>query len=106
MMVEQRTAASSSGYTLIELVVCVALVGMAASVAALAARRFTRPDPADPLVIVRNAVDSSLSTGRSITLQLSVDGRAALATFNPDGSVLADSVLRIDRFTGRSTRAR
>lgn len=97
---------SRRGTTLIELVVSVALLGLIASIATLAARRIPRPDPTAPATIVADSLESVLSSGRPMTLQFFVDGRPVLATLEPDGSVLADSVLRIDRFTGRSTDGR
>ena len=92
------------GATLVELVVTVSLLGLVASVTTLAARRITRPDPNGPATIVADSLDAVLSSGRPMTLQFIVGGRPLLATIGPDGGVVADSALHIDRFTGRSTR--
>jgi hypothetical protein len=47
-----------------------------------------------------------MKSGRPATLQFMVNDHPALATLNPDGSIIADTALHIDRFTGRSTRVR
>lgn len=95
-----------AGMTLLELIVCVAVLGLTASVSALALRRIIPPDPNDPMTIIADTLETVLDTGAPATLQFNVNGRTALATVNPDGSILADSILGIDRFTGRSTRGR
>ncbi|HTJ20761.1 MAG TPA: prepilin-type N-terminal cleavage/methylation domain-containing protein [Gemmatimonadaceae bacterium] len=95
-----------AGMTLLELIVCVAVLGLTASVSALALRHAAPPDPNDPMTIIADTLESVLATGAPATLRFNVSGRPALATVNPDGSILADSILAIDRFTGRSTRAR
>ena len=92
--------------TLLELIVCVAVLGLMAAVSVLALRRTVPRDPIDPMSIIANTLENVLATGAAATLQFTVNGRPASATINPDGSILADSVLGVDRFTGRSTRAR
>lgn len=94
-----------SGATLLELIVCVAVLGLMASVATLAMRGAEPPDPNDPKTVIADTLEAVLSSGTPATVQFTVNRRPALATINPDGSVLADSILGIDRFTGRSTRA-
>lgn len=106
MMIFATARSSRLGTTLVELVVSVALLGLIASIATLAARRISRPDPTAPATIIADSLESVLSSGRQMTLQFMVDGRPTLATLKPDGSVLADSLLRIDRFTGRNTGVR
>ncbi len=94
-----------AGVTLLELIVCVAVLGLMAAVATLALRSAVPPDPNAPMTIIADTLDNVLTTGTAATLQFIVSGRPAVATINPDGSILADSILGIDRFTGRSTRA-
>lgn len=94
-----------SGVTLLELIVCVAVLGLMASVATLAMRSAVPPDPNDPMTIIADTLETVLGTGTPATLRFIVNGRPAVATINPDGSILADSTLEIDRYTGRSTRA-
>ena len=94
-----------SGVTLLELIVCVAVLGMMASVATLAMRGAEPRDRNDPATIIADTLEIVLGTGTPATVQFVVNGRPAVATINPDGSIVADSILGIDRFTGRSTRA-
>ena len=94
------------GYTLIEMVITLALLGIVALMTTLGIRRFTRPSPGDPGTIIADTLERVLATGRSVTLQFVVNGRPVLATVNPDGSVIADTALRVNRFTGRSTNAK
>jgi prepilin-type N-terminal cleavage/methylation domain-containing protein len=97
------------GSTLIEMLVTLALLGILASVCALAIRRITPPDPNDPMTIIADTLNAVMRSGQAATLQFMVNGRPALATLNPDGSIIADTALHVDRFTGQftgSTRAR
>jgi prepilin-type N-terminal cleavage/methylation domain-containing protein len=94
------------GGTLIEMLITLALLGVLASVTTLAIRRITPPDPNDPLTVIADTIIAVMKSGRPATLQFIVNGRPALATLNPDGSVIADTVLHIDRLTGESTHAR
>ncbi len=96
---------TSRGGTLLEMLITLALLGVIASVVTLAIRRVPPPMP-DPMTIIADTIEAVIRSGRPTTIQFVVDGRPALATLNPDGSIVADSALRIDRFTGRSTRAR
>jgi prepilin-type N-terminal cleavage/methylation domain-containing protein len=94
------------GGTLIEILITLALLGVLASVTTLAIRRITPPDPNDPLTVIADTINAVMKSGRPATLQFIVNGRPALATLNPDGSIIADTVLHIDRLTGESTHAR
>lgn len=94
------------GSTLIEMLITLALLGILASVTTLAIRRVAPPDPNDPLTVIADTVNAVIKSGRPATLQFIVNGKPALATLNPDGSIVADSVLHIDRLTGESDRAR
>lgn len=90
------------GSTLVELLVTIVLLGIVASMTTLAARRFEPPRADDPAVIISAALDSVLASGRSQTLRITVGGESTLATVNPDGSVIADSILHLNRLTGRT----
>jgi prepilin-type N-terminal cleavage/methylation domain-containing protein len=97
---------TNRGSTLIEMLVTLALLGIFASVATLAIRRMTPPAPDDPMTIISDTINAVMKSGRPATLQFMVNDHPALATLNPDGSIIADTALHIDRFTGRSTRVR
>lgn len=92
------------GATLLELIVSVAIVGVMASVATLMIRRPPPPNPSDPLTIIADTLERVLATGTPLTLQFLVNARPVAVTVNPDGSVIADSALFIDRLTGRAAR--
>lgn len=92
------------GATLLELIVSVVIVGVMASVATLVIRRSPPPDPANPLTIIADTLERVLATGAPLTLHFTVNARPVAATINPDGTVIADSALSIDRLTGRAAR--
>lgn len=94
------------GSTLVEMLITLTLLGVIAAVATLAIRRVSPPDPNDPLTVIADTINAVMKSGRPATLQFMVNGRPALATLNPDGSVVADSVLHVDRLTGKSNRVR
>jgi prepilin-type N-terminal cleavage/methylation domain-containing protein len=96
----------SRGATLIELLVTLTLLGIIASVTTLALRRMPKPSPDDPTAVIADTLGWVLASGRSVTLQFIVNRRPAEATVNPDGSVIADTALHIDRLTGRTLDAR
>lgn len=94
------------GMTLLELLIVLALVGILAGVAAMAARRVAPIDHGDPLVMVEDSLRRAVAEARMITVDFVIDGNAVSATVNPDGSVVADSTFGIDRFSGTPTHAR
>jgi prepilin-type N-terminal cleavage/methylation domain-containing protein len=88
------------GVTLLELMIVVALLGLTASVAALAMPKRVVP-PDDTPHRIANARMQALRTGQPVTVVLKLDRTFAIATAMPDGTVLADSAARIDRLTGQ-----
>jgi len=88
------------------MLITVALLGIVASMTILGVRRFARPSPSDPRTIIADTLERVLATGRPVTLQFIVNGRPVLATVNPDGSVIADTAIQVNRFTGRSTNGK
>ena len=102
----RRVRGGRAGSTLVEMIVCMVVLGVIASVVTLAIRRMPPPDPNDPMTIIGDTIETVLTTGVPVTLQFTVNGRPAVATVNPDGSILADTSLHIERFTGRRVGAR
>jgi prepilin-type N-terminal cleavage/methylation domain-containing protein len=92
--------------TLVELLVTLSIMGVIASVATMAARRFDVPRANDPLVVIKDSLRRAIDSNRTVTVRLVVDGIARSFTAHADGSVVADSALQIERFTGRAANAR
>jgi prepilin-type N-terminal cleavage/methylation domain-containing protein len=92
------------GFTLIELLVTIALLGVITSVATLAFRKIEAPPPNDPISIVCDSLRSSVAHDRRSTLRFVVHGASAAVSVFPDGSILADSALSIDRLSGRFSK--
>jgi hypothetical protein len=97
----RRCRSEPCGATVLELIVTVAIIGVTASIAALAARRAPPPDPANPATIIADTLERVLATGMPVTLTFNVHARPVVATVNPDGTIVADSALVIERLSGR-----
>jgi prepilin-type N-terminal cleavage/methylation domain-containing protein len=94
------------GVTLIELIVVLAIIAVMAGVTTLAFRRADLTPTVEPWVSAvaaarRTAVDSD----RTVSLTVRVGDKMYAATALPDGSVVADAALGVDRVTGEVTRA-
>lgn len=92
--------------TLIELLVTLAIMGVILGVATLAFRRIEQPSPTDPHRVILDSLRVAVGTGQPFTLRFVVRGVSAVATVFPDGSVVGDSVLGIDRLIGRMPNER
>lgn len=101
-----RARTPQRGTTLVELLVVLCILGVIAAVTVLAVRRIDRPAPDDPAIVVAESLRAAMDMPRTIVVRLVHDGRPLSATIRPDGSVVGDSALETDRFTGRSLRAR
>jgi prepilin-type N-terminal cleavage/methylation domain-containing protein len=88
------------GTTLIELLVTTAILGIIAGVCVLAIRRFPPADPNDPEQILADSLRVAVATGRTIFVDIQVDSTDAHAAVRPDGSIVADTILKLERFTG------
>ncbi|HXB23215.1 MAG TPA: prepilin-type N-terminal cleavage/methylation domain-containing protein [Gemmatimonadaceae bacterium] len=94
------------GVTLIELIVVLAIVAIMAGVTTLAFRRADMTPTVEPWVSAvaaarRTAVDSD----RTVSLTVRVGDKVYAATALPDGSVVADAALGVDRLTGEVAHA-
>jgi hypothetical protein len=87
------------------MLVSIVLLGLFASMATPTIRRAAAPPPDDPITVIAESLGVAIASARSITVQLSIRGRSALATLSADGSVVADSSIHVDRFTGRRNDA-
>lgn len=96
-----------AGFTLVELMVVLAVLGVMAGVAGLAARSLERRDPeTERAAAIADARRRALETRRPVTLQVQVGDSAARLIALPDGSVRRDSALGLDVLTGRPRAAR
>jgi prepilin-type N-terminal cleavage/methylation domain-containing protein len=86
--------------TLVELLVVIAILGLIAGLGAMAFTEPPRRTPA-PMDEIHAARREAIAAGHAVRLQVHVDGEAHFVTALPDGSVLGDSMLRVDRMTGR-----
>ena len=94
------------GVTLVELLVVLAVTGIILALAAAAPRPSMRTAPGMLRDEVRQARARALRTGTSVTISITIGGHAQSLTALPDGSVLADSLIPVERLSGRSADAR
>jgi prepilin-type N-terminal cleavage/methylation domain-containing protein len=94
------------GVTLIELLITLVILGVMAGVTVLAVRRIDPPRPEDPRTIFADSMHASLESGRSIRVRVLMDSGPASGTVRADGSIIADSILDVERFTGVPNHAR
>jgi prepilin-type N-terminal cleavage/methylation domain-containing protein len=87
--------------TLIEVIVVVAIVGVIGSVAALMLPRITMPAANDARRVLTDTRRRALHDGVPRTARLLIDSVAYDVVALPDGSVVADSAVALDRFTAR-----
>lgn len=90
---------SRRGVTLIELMVTLVLMAVLARVAVLAIHDPPRPDPTNPRVIVQAARSRAVEQGIAVDTTIVVDGVTRPVTVLPDGRVIADSVVGVNRLT-------
>jgi prepilin-type N-terminal cleavage/methylation domain-containing protein len=99
-------SASRAGVTLVELIVVLAIIAVIAGVTTLAFRRAgSTPSVAPWVSAVTAARRTAIDSGRSVSLTIRVGDVVYAATALPDGSVVADAPLDIDRLTGEPRHA-
>ena len=89
------------GMTLVELLVTLAIMGVLLGVVTLAVRRIDEPVLKDPYHIVGDSLRAAAASGRAISLLFVMHGTSVAATVFPDGSIVSDSALAIDRLSGK-----
>lgn len=94
------------GMTLVELLVTLAIMGVLLGVVTLAVRRIAEPVPADLYHIVGDSLRVAASSGRPISLFFVVHGVSVATTVFPDGSIVGDSSLAIERLSGKASHVR
>jgi prepilin-type N-terminal cleavage/methylation domain-containing protein len=94
------------GVTLVELIVVLAIVAIIAGVTTLA---FRRADVAPPIVpwvaAIAAARRTAIDSARTVRLTVHLDDSVYAATALPDGSVVADARLGVDRLSGEVMHA-
>jgi prepilin-type N-terminal cleavage/methylation domain-containing protein len=98
--------ASRAGFTLVELLVVMTILAITSMIATLAVHGAEPLSPDDPWRILADSQRIALATGKSIVVRLSVSGKPAYASIQPDGSVVADSILEMGRLSGLRTDER
>ena len=93
-----------SGTTLLELCVTIAIMAIAASVVTLAARRIGAPSLEDSGMRIASARRVALATGQPVLLRIMRHDSVFAVAALPDGSVVADTSLHVDRLSGRHRR--
>ena len=95
-----------SGVTLVELIVVLAIVAIIAGVTTLAFRRADRTPSVQPWVsAIAAARRTAIDSARAVSLTVRIGDTVYAATALPDGSVIADAPLGIDRLTGEVAHA-
>ena len=94
------------GVTLIELLVTLVILGVMAGVTVLAVRRLDPPRPEDPRTILADSLRAALASGKSIIVRVLTDSGPASGIIRADGTIVADSILDVERFTGAPNHAR
>ena len=87
------------GTTLLELLVTLVILAILASVAVLAIHDPPKPDPTNPRVIVQAARRRALEHGVQVDTTVQVGGLTHDVTVLPDGRVIADSIVQVNRLT-------
>jgi prepilin-type N-terminal cleavage/methylation domain-containing protein len=96
-----------AGVTLIELMIVLVILSVIAGVTGLALRRAQPPRTVDARVAaIAAARRVAIDSGRAVTVIVDIDSVPTPVTARPDGSVIAEAGLGIDRLTGvaRATR--
>jgi prepilin-type N-terminal cleavage/methylation domain-containing protein len=100
------TGAMRRGVTLVEFIVVLAIISIIAGVTTLAFRRVEVSPGVPPWVsAVAQARRTALDSARAVSLTIRIGDAVYAATALPDGSVVADAVLSIDRLTGVARHA-
>jgi prepilin-type N-terminal cleavage/methylation domain-containing protein len=100
--VSPLSRAPRAGVTLVELLVVIALLGLAAGIAGLAFGRLDASDPdAERAAQIAAARREALETRRMVRLTLETEDGPAELTVYPDGSARGDAALDVDPLTGR-----
>jgi prepilin-type N-terminal cleavage/methylation domain-containing protein len=96
-----RKGRRSAGFTLIELMVVLAILGVMAGVVGLAIRPVETDAASERAARIADARRRALETRRPVLLLVEQGDSTLRMVALPDGSVRADSALGLDALTGR-----
>lgn len=102
-MRRRRLAAARRGVTLLELLVVLVILGLVASLVAFAPSAVERAPVDDVGASIAEARREALRTGVSVTIEILIEGAKRSVTAMPDGSVIADPSLDVNRLSGRGS---
>lgn len=96
-------AARRGGLTLLELLVVITILGVAAGTTAVAMRRETRTPSGDSDIAadLRSARAHAVASGRRVTVVHRTAGGEMSVTALPDGRVLSENASAVDPLSGR-----
>ena len=101
----RRRAAERRGVTLVELIVVLAILSVVASVTMLAFQRVDlTPKTESWESAISAARRTAIDSARVVSLTVRIGDSVYAATALPDGSVIADARLGIDRLSGEVQR--
>lgn len=91
---------------LAELMVVIAILGVLVGVTGIAFATRAPVQAADALMArVASARSEAVGSGKPATLQLELSGNVYLVTAFPDGRIVTDAPLQVDRLSGRAEHA-
>lgn len=103
MMTRRSRPDQRKGVTLIELLVVLVILGLVSSVVGFAPSAMEREPVSDVEAAIAAARREALGSGSVVTIDVLIDGRPRSVTALPDGSLVADPTLAVDRLSGRTT---
>lgn len=92
--------ANRHGVTLLEMLVVLVILGVVASLAYFAPAAVARPPTDGVEAAIASARREAIRSGQPVTIDVWMDGRIHAATALPDGSVVAEQGIRVERLTG------
>ena len=97
----RSVVADRRGVTLLELLVVLVILGLVASLVAFAPAAVERVPAGEVEARVAAARREALRSGAPVTIDITIDGHPHSLTALPDGSVIADPTLGVERLSGR-----
>jgi hypothetical protein len=91
---------------MLELIITLAVLALIASMTTLALRRTDRADPADRAHTISDSSNAAVDASRTSSVALPDSVLPRIGTVHPDGSVVADSSLHVDRLSGSVPHAK